>query len=210
MNITKILILIFGLSIVVGCIPSLHPLYTEKDLVFEKALIGTWQDGDNQDSTWIFSQSGDKEYKLVYTEDGKKGEFTVHLLKIKDKMFIDFFPIEQEGLNGFYAAHLVPAHSFMLVKQIEPTLQMACLNANKLKDIIQKDPKAVKHEKLGDGDDKDVFTAPTEELQAFIMKNIDTPEFFADPCNLKKVTAKPAAEKKDEAGKKQNDGENRK
>ncbi len=188
MNIKKILTVIAGLSVIVGCVPSLHPLYTDKDLVFDKALIGTWQD-DDKESTWTFSQSGDKEYNLVYTEDGKKGEFTVHLLKLKDRMFIDFYPAEQEELNGFYASHFVPAHSFMLVKQIEPVLQMACLNPNKLKDIIQKDPKAVKHEKLGSGDDKDIFTAPTDELQAFIMKNIDTPEFFADPSSLKKVKA---------------------
>ncbi|HCE46428.1 MAG TPA: hypothetical protein DET40_23030 [Lentisphaeria bacterium] len=192
MNIKRIIFLLAGLSIIVGCIPSLHPLYTEKDLVFEKALLGTWQDGDQEDSTWTFSQNGDKEYKLVYTEDGKKGEFIVHLLKIKDRMFIDFYPAEQQDINGFYAAHLVQAHSFMLVKQIEPTLQMACMNPNKLKEIIREDPKAVKHEKLGNGDDKDIFTAPTEELQAFIMKNIDTPEFFADPSNLKRVVAKPA------------------
>ena len=187
MNIKRVLILLAGLLIIVGCIPSLHPLYTEKDLVFEKALLGTWQDQNSDDSSWTFSQGGDKEYKLTYTEDGKKGEFIVHLLKIKDKMFIDFYPKEQEGINGFYSAHMVPAHSFMLVKQIEPTLQMCCLNPNKLKEIIQNDPKAVKHEKLGDGDDKDIFTASTEELQSFIMKNIDTPDFFADPSNLKKV-----------------------
>ncbi|MFZ2653411.1 MAG: hypothetical protein WAX69_00715 [Victivallales bacterium] len=192
MNVKKISLIIAVLSIIAGCIPSLHPLYTEKDLVFEKALVGSWQDENNDDSRWTFSQAGDREYKLVYTEDGKTGEFVVHLLKLKDKMFLDFYPVEQEAINGFYASHLVPAHSFMLVKQIEPTLQMCCLNPDKLKEIIRQDPKAVKHEKLGENDDKDIFTAPTEELQSFIMKNIDTAEFFADPSNLKKVVAKPA------------------
>jgi len=199
MNMKKMLILIAGLSIIVGCIPSLHPLYTDKDLVFDKALIGTWQD-EGGESIWKFTQSGDKEYKLVYTEDGKTGEFIIHLLKLKDKRVCIPCRVEQEDINGFYSAHLVPAHSFMLVKQIEPTLQMACLNPNKLKEIIQKDPKAVKHEKLGKDDDRDLFTAPTDELQAFIIKNLDTPDFFADPSSLKKVkddAAKKDVEKKD-------------
>ncbi len=191
MNIRKMLILIAGLSIIVGCIPSLHPLYTEKDLVFDEALVGTWQD-DNQECLWKFTKNGDKEYKLVYIEDGKKGEFIVHLLKLKDKMFIDFYPIEQEDVNGFYAMHMIPAHTFMLVKQIQPTLQMCALNPDTLKEIIQKDPKAVKHEKLAKDDDKDIFTASPEELQAFIIKNLDTPDFFADPSDLTKVEAKPA------------------
>ena len=25
-----------------GCFPSLHPLYTEEDLVYDSALVGTW------------------------------------------------------------------------------------------------------------------------------------------------------------------------
>ena len=184
----KMLTVIAAVCFIVGCIPSLHPLYTENDLVFEKSLVGTWTD-ENPDNTWAFSQSGDKEYKLIYTEDGKPGEFVAHLLKIKDRMFIDLYPAEPELKtdNGFYKAHLIPAHTFMLVKQIEPTLQMAFLNPDKLKEIIAKDPKAVKHEKLGTDDDRDIFTASPKELQDFIMKNIDTPDFFGQPSNMKRA-----------------------
>ena len=180
--------LISAVCFIVGCIPSLHPLYTENDLIFEKSLVGTWSD-DSPDNTWAFSQSGEKEYKLIYTDDGKPGEFVVHLLKIKDKMFIDLYPVNPELKtdNDFYKSHLIPAHTFMLVKQIEPTLQMAFLNPDKLKEIIKKDPKAVKHEKLGKDDDMDIFTASTQELQDFIMKNIDTPDFFGQPSILKKA-----------------------
>jgi hypothetical protein len=184
----RMIAVISAVCFIVGCIPSLHPLYTENDLIFEKSLIGTWVDG-NPENSWTFSQSGEKEYKLIYTDDGKPGEFVVHLLKIKDKMFMDLYPAEPELKtdNGFYKAHLIPAHTFMLVKQIEPTLQMAFLNPDKLKEIIKKDPKAVKHEKLGKDDDMDIFTASTQELQDFIMKNIDTPDFFGQPSNLKKA-----------------------
>lgn len=187
MKVKKMLAVISAVCFIVGCIPSLHPLYTENDLIFEKALVGKWVD-ENPENTWTFSQSGEKEYKLIYSEDGKPGAFTAHLLKIKDKMFIDLYPVEPELKtdNGFYKAHLLPVHTFMLVKQIEPTLQMAFLNPDKLKEIIAKDPKAVKHEKLGKDDDMDVFTAPPKELQDFIMKNIDTPDFFCKPGILKR------------------------
>ena len=183
----KMIALISAVCFIVGCIPSLHPLYTENDLIFEKSLVGTWVDG-NPENSWTFSQSGEKEYKLIYTDDGKPGEFVVHLLKIKDKMFMDLYPAEPEVKtdNGFYKAHLIPAHTFMLIKQIEPTLQMAFLNPDTLKKIIAKEPKVVKHEKLGKDDDMDIFTASPKELQDFIMKNIDTPDFFGQPSNLKK------------------------
>ena len=183
----RMLAVISAVCFIVGCIPSLHPLYTENDLIFEKSLVGTWVDG-NPENSWTFSQSGEKEYKLIYTDDGKPGEFVVHLLKIKDKMFMDLYPAEPEVKtdNGFYKAHLIPAHTFMLIKQIEPTLQMAFLNPDTLKKIIAKEPKVVKHEKLGKDDDMDIFTASPKELQDFIMKNIDTPDFFGQPSNLKK------------------------
>ena len=195
MNIKKMLLVVSAVCFIVGCIPSLHPLYTEKDLVFEKSLLGTWSD-DSPDNSWAFSQSGDKEYKLIYTEDGKPGVFVAHLLKLKDKMFIDLYPVDPELKtdNGFYKSHLIPAHTFMLVKQIEPTLQMAFLNPDKLKEIIKKDPKAVKHEKLGKDDDMDIFTASPNELQDFIIKNIDTPDFFCQPSNLKRAV-KPESDK---------------
>jgi len=35
-----------------GCVPvmSLHPLYTEKDVLFEEKLLGRWVDGPNNTS----------------------------------------------------------------------------------------------------------------------------------------------------------------
>lgn len=36
-------------AILGGCVPvmSLHPLYTEKDVLFEEKLLGSWVDGPN-------------------------------------------------------------------------------------------------------------------------------------------------------------------
>ena len=31
-----------------GCVLSLHPLYTEKDLIFEEKLLGTWAKNDSK------------------------------------------------------------------------------------------------------------------------------------------------------------------
>lgn len=51
----------------VGCVPSLHPLYTDGDLVFNPALVGEWSEKDSEER-WIFTKSGEKEYRLVYAE----------------------------------------------------------------------------------------------------------------------------------------------
>ncbi len=70
-----------------GCLRSLHPLYTEKTLVFEQTLIGTWVDQDS--SVWTFAQSGQKAYDLIYTEKGSPGRFEARLVKLGKLTFLD-------------------------------------------------------------------------------------------------------------------------
>lgn len=109
-----------------GCVPSLHPLYTEKDLTFDPALLGQWTEDDGK-GTWAFTKAGEKEYRLVFTDNqGKGGGFQAHLLKIEGRLFLDIFPTDLDlKENDFFRLHLLPAHTFMLVKQVQPSLQMA-------------------------------------------------------------------------------------
>ncbi|MBK6364443.1 MAG: hypothetical protein IPF52_13480 [Saprospiraceae bacterium] len=43
------------ISILTGCIPSLNPLYTDKDLVFTSQLLGTWT-GAKSEESWTFDK----------------------------------------------------------------------------------------------------------------------------------------------------------
>ena len=43
---------IAGLLLLGGCVPSLQPLFTDRDLVFDPGLIGTWKDTDGE-TTWV-------------------------------------------------------------------------------------------------------------------------------------------------------------
>ena len=82
-----------------GCIVSLHPLYTKKDIIFEPDLIGQWSykgEGERK-GTWEFQKLWDNKYKLVHTdEDGKEGRFLAILLKVKDQMFLDLQPLHRD------------------------------------------------------------------------------------------------------------------
>src|SRR5687768_8090907 len=65
--------LLFG--IFAGCVPSWNPLFTEKDLIFDQQLIGTWKGDDGE--TWTFEKDkdGEKHYQLSYTD--KQGKATL-------------------------------------------------------------------------------------------------------------------------------------
>ena len=178
---------------VVGCIPtSINPLYTAQDLVFDPALVGVWSgDGDSKEK-WAFEKEGDTAYKLVYTDDeGKTGRFEAHLVKLGDTQFLDLFPdesgIEEMNQSVFYKLHLLRAHSFLKVTRITPALQMAPLDLKWLRDYLAKYPKAIAHQKFGEGDDAQiVLTASTPELRKFVVKHLSTEGAFGDPINLKR------------------------
>jgi hypothetical protein len=179
-------------TVVAGCVPSLHPLYTEKDLVFDAALVGVWSEKEDASETWAFEKTGEKAFKLVYTVDGKSGEFEAHLLKLGNTLFLDLYPdgkgLDELNRNDFYKSHLIPGHTFAKVTRIEPSVQMAFLNPDWLKELLEQNPKAIRHEKVSD---RIVLTASTKELQEFVLKNVNTKDAFGgEPSDLKRIKSK--------------------
>lgn len=200
MKILKTFTVITLLAVLSGCIPSLHPLYTREDLIFEPSLVGKWQNEDKE--TWEFQKDGDKKYKLIVTDDGKKGEFEANLLKLKgiknpeykNVMFIDLYPersiFKKSEMPEIYQAHLLPVHHFLLVTQIEPELKMYVLDYDWFDDYIKENPGAVEYEKLEDGG---VLTADTKELQKFMVNLINNKvDAFEEMDAMKKITEKSA------------------
>jgi hypothetical protein len=177
------------LAIFAGCVPSWNPLYTEKDLVFDAQLLGTWKGDDGE--TWKFEKSGDKKYKLGYTDSEGKAAFTAHLLKINDRQFLDLFLHDSAGddikMNSLAKATLVPAHLFLRVDEIGTSLKMAAVNPTWLGEHLQANPKATPHLKQ---EDRVIFTGNPLELQAFVLQHAEGEALFGGPFTLKRESAK--------------------
>jgi hypothetical protein len=193
-----------------GCVPivSLHPLFNEKDVVFDEKLLGTWVDDPNSpETTWEFSRIAEPQnaYKLIFSKEkeGKveaKGLFIVHLVKLKDKLFLDVCPPapwdwEQQDPNkvkwAYNAFFLIPGHTFVKIDFFEPQLKMLLTDDDKMKEFLKADPNAVKHELL---DGRPILTASTKELQTFVLKYADGDKVFANDITLsRKKTADPNA-----------------
>jgi hypothetical protein len=168
-----------------GCIiTSLHPLYTDQQVLFEERLIGKWGDA-NEDTiaVWEFRPSADRKYQMRAIGDFNYGRFDTHLVKLNDLLFLDVFPREpgeQAENNEYYWLHLIPAHSFIKVDWIGPKLQLRQIDADKFKKLLEADPNALKHEVT---EDRIVLTAPTEQLQEFMLKHA-AEDIYADPTEL--------------------------
>jgi len=172
------------LSLLAGCVPSLHPLYTDQDVIFDQSVLGMWAE-DNSKETWALTRDGEKEYKLIHTdEDGKKGEFVAHLLKVEGRMFLDLYPVEPElPQNDFYRGHLLLVHRFAAVLQTEPAILISSLDSEWLKKFLDKHPSALRHEKV---DDEILITESPKELKKFLLTHLKTEGAFSKPIELKR------------------------
>ncbi len=78
-------------------------------------------------------------------------------------------------------------HSFLKVARIEPALQMAPLDLKWVREFLEKNPKAIRHHKIGEGDEAQiVLTDSTPELRKFVQMHLKTDGAFGESINLKR------------------------
>lgn len=167
------------ICVVVGCIPSLNPMYTADDLVFDEAILGQWRQGDD-DARWEFTKGDDTSYQLVITnKKGESGKFVAHLADLEGNRFLDLAP-DPEVLNAdeFYKSVVLPVHTTFLVKQTEPALVLASPDYKWLQQQLGDEKIA---SKFGE---RQVFTASTKVLQQMVVENVDK---FTSESTLTKV-----------------------
>lgn len=191
-------LLVVGLCLFLpACVPSLNPLYTNKDLVHDPALVGVWgKDGEKE--SWSFEKGDEKSYKLTHIDDdGHKAQFEVHLVKLKQHLFLDFFPTEiineETRLNALATMTLIPGDLFAKVHEIGPELKIAFMDPDRIKDLLTKKPRIVRHQIVKDNLG---LTGSTKELQKFMIKYANFKGLFGDPNGeggLKLKEAKPGA-----------------
>lgn len=167
---TKLLVLLACVTILTGClVPSLNPLFEEKDLVSYSDLIGTWNQDGKDNNSWKFEKEG-RRYKLTHVDEKKRTAlFDISIGKIGTNVFMDVFPADEkvEGLNDFTTVHLVPAHTFAKIEKHGRSLHLVMLDFEWMGKTLKDKPTLVPHVMRGN---YPVLTASTEELQKFVAK----------------------------------------
>lgn len=178
---------VFALGVLLtSCTPSLHPLFTDKDVVFEPALLGKWifEDDEHNKTEWTFTRAGDSAYALVHVEDGDPGRFEARLLRLGQYLFLDIYPEEPALDNGFYKLHLIRAHTFARVTLEDDVLAISMMDQEWLEKAIEGKELSIGHERLNNGGI--MLTAATAELQQFVLKVVQNPEAFPEPSNFRR------------------------
>jgi hypothetical protein len=185
--------LIAVVTLVTGCVSSVYPFYTDKDVVTDVRLVGTWRpdkgkDNDAKKETWEFESTTNKTYVVtIIDDDDKRGQFECHLFKIRRELFIDLTPTEVDYATNQIseiAQLMIPGHLLFRVKFEDQKLKMAVIDVNWMEEFIKKHPSAIKH-RLVNG--FIYLTSETSVLQKFFMKHLSEGELFANWGEYKRL-----------------------
>ncbi len=186
-----ILVAVIPALILSGClVASFHPFYKETDLVTNDELLGNWI---GKKSLLTFERQNGSGYLVNYKdcEDPYNApedystctaaDFTVHLMKLGDEHFMDFYPRAYMNTdNLFLNLHIRPTHSFAKVIIKKEAIQIMMFDYGWLMNYLNNKGKLA-HIR---SDDLVTLTASTEELQAFVLTHQKEPGFFSEPVTL--------------------------
>lgn len=182
------LLLLAGL---VGCVPSLHELYTEETLVFDPSLAGRWHQEDGR-GVWVFAADAEnRSYRLTITEkDDQTSVLEVRLVSFGGQRFFDFYPSDEADVKAgdWVKASLIAGHLFLRVDASASGLSVAVMNPETLDALLKARPSLVKHERV---DGRVVLTDGPAGLQGLLTAGLTVEDFFGDPMMLRR--AEPAS-----------------
>lgn len=170
----SLLVLLVLVVLWAGCWspPSLHRLYTEKEVVFEPSLVGVWlvdlvDDGPNKlGGLLIFEDAGNNSYRILYADaDDNLFEFEGHLVHLGEHVFLDTYPLRDPDTPGVLGAHL-----FYRLDLEGDTLHIFFLDDDWLKTKLEAGEFLLPNESISG---TIVLTAPTPELQQFATQHPD-------------------------------------
>jgi hypothetical protein len=183
--------------LLVGCVPTgVHPFYRETDVIQDPALLGVWKDKPDGKERWTFTPGEGNGYALEIQSDDQRAVLVAHLFKLGKERFLDLYPaklaLEEKLEKNPYSLALIPGHVFFRVLATGPTLRMSSMGLEWLGKELKQHPKAIEHVIMPE--DRVVFTAGTEAMQAFIKQHLNDAEAWNEMYGdgLVRDGAKPA------------------
>ena len=174
-------------------VKSLHPFYTEKNLVYKPELIGKWTGKDS--ASWEIRQhkafaglfkdeKPTQSYDIICTDNKGTSKFLAHLFSVGGQLYLDFYLPDIEGPD-LAVMHLIPAHTLARVELANNQITINWYNEEWLVKLFSENRIRIAHERIPydlDKNDPDhfqvVLTAPTADLQKFIIKYGNDPAAF--------------------------------
>jgi len=181
-------IALFSVLFIAGCVPSLHQLWTDRTLVYDKAFVGKYKEGNN---IWQFTgDPNDKSYELVIAEGKvKESKLAAHLVNIEEQLFFDFYPSDNVELEcgDWLKFHLLGVHLFFKVEKNQNGFTLAAMDPDQVAELLKEKSGLIKHEVVED--DRVVLTDTPENLQKFLIAAPKlNKDVFGEPEDFVRIT----------------------
>ena len=173
-----------------GCVvTSVYPFYFAKDLAFEPALVGEWKNAEKPDEHWRFEQASANRYRITSESGGKTAVFEGHVFKLNRQAFLD---LTTGGWKEDIEPEPVPSHLVARIIQLKPTVKLAGISSDWLKELLTNNPTAIRHLVIQNGEKPEncrfVLTADTAELQRFVLKHLETERAWEKNTELQPIS----------------------
>ncbi|MBO0721347.1 MAG: hypothetical protein J2P41_11030 [Blastocatellia bacterium] len=167
----SIIMLVLGAALALtSCAPSLHPFFTDENIIVKDELLGAWLSDSGEKCK--FSKGGEDNYELLYVDDGAM-RFEAQLFELGGKTYLDLYPKPMsEEINSY--PNLVAAHLLARVEIGQEAISLSIMDG----DWFERNDPGLAHERLGGTNGTNVLTASTRELQAFLLKHADDKDLF--------------------------------
>lgn len=170
-------------SLFIGCpVRSLQPLFSEKDIMYNSALVGTWADGEDR---YTFKRASDNSYQILLSEQ-KSTDSVKHAEAKSDTMtfvgqlgrlgkdwFLDTYPARE--VVDF---HMLPTHMIFRLWLDGNTLRLASLEGDWVKKMIKTNRLKAQYA-IANGDL--ILTGSTNELQKIVRGFANDDKAFPNP-----------------------------
>jgi hypothetical protein len=156
-----------------GVTLSIHPLYTDKDLASDPQLEGRWTDDEAKD-IWAVRKDGNV-YVATCPTDKDSEAIEMRLVRLGDQYFLDLTEKDTPSLA-------IPGHLFAKISVSGDELLVQMMDSKWLEQKARES--GFPHLEV---DKQVILTAPTPELQKFVLLHAGDAEAFEDAERLHRI-----------------------
>ncbi len=162
---------VFAITLLAGCLPSLNETYDKKDVVTVPEIAGEWilLDDDGKPGAplpWTFSED---EIATV-DEDGNKGVLDVVHFKVGEHTFLNTSAggePEDAGVSMWWRLHVLPTHMVSRLELEKDKMTVTPIHFGWMKEALESERVKLDHRWL---DDMPLFTATPKQWRAFLLE----------------------------------------
>lgn len=125
-------------------------------------------------SEFMAPEIADSAFSVTFYEDDEKAMLKGTLFELDGKKYMDFTPDpdEEHSVSELTGFHHIPVHTLARIEIREDQILLFWFGEEWLNELFEENRIRIAHEAIdfGTGYSRQLLTAPTEELQKFIIK----------------------------------------